>query len=393
MKILFLTTEDYSFWSHRLTLARAARQAGAEVAIMTRAGEYRSRLEAEGFRVIPWRISRPSLNPLRELGSLWQVVRAYRRERPDLIHQVALKPVVYGGIAARLCGGLPTVNTITGLGPVFSKSGPRMFLLRCGVVAALRWIFRPARCQVIVQNDDDQAFFAAQKIAAAEKMAVLPGFGVDTGHFRPRPEPQGRPVVMLPARMLWEKGVGEFVAAARLLREWEVCARMVLVGGPDPGNPGCIDGEQLREWQREGVVEWWGPQSDMPAVLAQAQVVCLPSYREGLPKILLEAAACGRAVVTTTVPGCAQAVRQGENGLLVAAKEPRGLARAIRRLLQDSGLRQRMGAAGRERALREFSDEKAARQTVELYQRMMNGQWSGSKEFGRAARIELSRQI
>jgi len=376
MKIVFLTTEDYSFLSHRLTLARAAKEAGAEVVIMTRSGRYRTHLEKEGFRIVPWQISRPSLNPLRELYSFFQVLRAYRRERPDLIHHVALKPIVYGCIAAWLCGRIPNVNTITGLGPVFTNSSAQMHLLRNALLSVFRWIFRPTNCRVILQNDDDRTLFARLKVSVEERTIVLPGFGVDTEHFRPIPEPAGTPVVMLPARMLKEKGVCEFVSAARHLKDWGVSARMVLVGAPDPRNLGCIAESQLREWEKTGVVEWWGHRHDMPFVLCQSNVVCLPSYREGLPKVLLEAAACGRAIVTTSAPGCADAVRHGENGLLVPIKDARALADAICTLLQNNDLRTKMGAAGRLRALREFSDERVARQTLEIYQRLMKGKWT-----------------
>jgi len=393
VKILFLTTEDFSFWSHRLTLARAAKKAGADVVIMTRSGDYRSRLEKEGFRIIPWSISRLSLNPFRELHSFFQVLRAYRIERPDLVHHVALKPAVYGGIAARLCGTLPSVNTVTGLGPVFANSSPLMLFLRQVLTIALRWVFRAANCRVVLQNDDDRDLFVKRKIAIEEKSIVLPGFGVDIEHFVPIPEPSGVPVVMLPARMLWEKGVGEFVAAAKELRDRRAPARMVLVGEPDPKNPGCIAEAQLKEWVDSGVVEWWGQQHNMPSVLCQSHVVCLPSYREGLPKVLLEAAACGRAIVTTSAPGCAHAVRHGENGLLVPIKNSQALADAIFTLLGDAGLRRQMGAAGRTRAVREFSDGRVARRTLKMYQELLNGKWHSSAQASSGKKVDLVEHV
>jgi glycosyltransferase involved in cell wall biosynthesis len=374
MKILFLTTEDSSFWSHRLTLARAARDAGAEVVIMTRSGNYRSRLENEGFRIIPWKISRRSLNPIHELFSFVQVLRAYIREQPDLIHHVAFKPIVYGGIAARLWGRICTVNSVTGLGPVFINSDPLMVFLRRVLTGLLKWVFRSSNCVVILQNEDDRDLFVKLKIVMRERTVVIPGFGVDTECFRPFPEPPGVPVVMLPARMQWEKGVGEFVAAASELRTRGASARMVLVGAPDPNNPGCITEAKLNEWVNSGAVEWWGPQENMPSVLNRSQVVCLPSYREGLPKVLLEASACGRAVVTTNTAGCSSAVRDGDNGLLVPIKNSQALAAAILRLLRDDELRTKMGASGRARAVNEFSDKQVAYQTLSVYQDLFNGE-------------------
>jgi len=360
---------------------------------MAPSGDYRSRLENEGFRVIPWSISRLSLNPYREFRSFYQVLRAYRTERPDLLHHVALKPTVYGGIAARLCGDIPTVSAVTGLGPVFTNSSARMVFLRRVLTSTLRGVFRSANCRAIFQNDDDRELFVKKGIAEKGKTIVLAGFGVDTREFSPLPEPRGVPVVMLPARMLWEKGVGEFVGAARQLRNRGVLARMVLVGAPDHKNPGCIGEAQLKEWVDSGVVEWWRHQQDMPSVLCRASVVCLPSYREGLPKVLMEAAACGRAIVTTNVPGCAHAVRHGENGLLVPSRDPGALAQAVSALLGDCDLRARMGAAGRARAVREFSDERIAQQTLDVYRELLSGKWHWSDKAAAAKKINFVEQV
>lgn len=372
MKILFLTTEDHSFWSHRLALARAAKQEGADVVIMARAGEYRSRLEGEGFRFIPWNISRRSLNPFRELRSFVQVVRAYRREEPDLVHHIAFKPIVYGGLAGRFCGATPAVNTVTGLGPIFTNSSFLFVVLRRALTILLKYVFKAANCKVIVQNQEDRDQFVKHGITDFEKTAVIHGFGVDTKQFVPLPESSGVALVMLPCRMLWEKGVREFVAAAEELRNRGIAVRMVLVGAPDPHNPGCIPDEQLRAWAASGAVEWWGYRDDMSSLLSQAHVVCLPSYREGLPKVLLEAAACGRAIVTTSAPGCSSVVRHGDNGLLVPIQDPQALAGAIHCVLMSKELRATMGAAGRARAISEFSDERVAGQTLSVYRDLLN---------------------
>lgn len=374
MKILFLTTEDFSFWSHRLALARAAKKEGADVLIMTRSGEYRSRLEKEGFRIIPWRISRSSLNPFRELCSFLQVLKAYLLERPDLVHHIALKPIIYGGMAARFCGSIPAMHTVTGLGHAFINATRPMLVLRRVLSSVLAWVFSAPNCKIMVQNDDDRDFVVRERIALPEKTVVIPGFGVDIEKFVPRPESSDTPVVMLPARMLWEKGVREFVEAAAELHERGALVRMVLVGAPDVNNPGCIPETQLEEWAKSGVVEWWGQCDNMPPILCQSHVTCLPSYREGLPKVLLEAAACGRAIVTTNAPGCSAVVRHSENGVLVPIKDSQALATAILGLLQNDDLRRQMGAAGRERAVNEFSDERIARQVLEVYQELLNGQ-------------------
>jgi glycosyltransferase involved in cell wall biosynthesis len=373
MKLLFLSTEDSTFWSHRLALARKVRNLGVDVVIMTRAGEHSSRLEEEGFRVIPWSISRKSLNPFREFRSVFQVLKSYHEERPDIVHHIALKPIVYGSLAARLCGCMPSVNTVTGLGPVFVRGNLKSRVLRTLLVRVLRACFRAKNSRVILQNEDDRELFLKTKIAVAEKTTVIAGFGVNTEQFVPGPEPDGQFVVMLPARMLWEKGVREFVEAARELHKRGASVRMVLVGAPDPNNSGCIPEQQLREWAESGSVEWWGQQTDMSEVIHRSHLICLPSYREGLPKVLLEAGACGRAIVTTDAPGCSQVVRHGENGLLIPIKNSRALVDAVQSLLLDRSRRLQMGEVGRGRTVTEFSEGKISRQTLDVYAELLNG--------------------
>jgi glycosyltransferase involved in cell wall biosynthesis len=378
MKILFLTTEDSTFWSHRLALALAAKAEGADVVVMTRSGRYCSLLEGAGLRIIRWNISRPSLNPFRELYSLFQVFRAYQCERPDLVHHVALKPIIYGGIAAHLVGSTPAINTITGLGLVFTSPSWPLVFLRFMLSLVLKLVCGFPNSRTIVQNEIDRELLLKKNIMQPSRAVVIPGFGVDTGQFAPRPEPMGIPVVMLPARMLWEKGVLEFVSAAKEIREKGISARMVLVGVPDPQNKGCISEACLKEWVRSGAVEWWGKRENMPETLSEANVVCLPSYREGIPKVLMEAAACGRAIVTTNAPGCSYVVRNGENGFLVPVKDSRALAAAISVLLQSPSLRKQMGAAGRKRAVLEFSEEQVISQTLHTYTEVLNRKWQKS---------------
>ena len=377
-KILFLVTEDWYFWSHRARLARAAHQAGAEVIVMTRVNQFRAAMEKEGFRIIPWRISRGSLNPLRELYAFFQVVRAYRRERPDLLHHVALKPILHGGFAARLCGRIPSLNAIAGLGHVFISSRWKMRILRPILCRLLRGALQPANCKTVFQNDDNRNLLVRKDVVSAQQAAVIRGVGVDTERFSPRLEPAGIPVVMLASRLLWEKGVGEFITAARELREQGVKARFVLVGKPDPENSSSIPNDQLRRWEACGWVEWWGHQSEMATTLAQATIVCLPSYLEGLPNVLVEAAACGRPIVTTDVPGCREVVKHEENGLLVPPRDSEALAAALATLINNPSLRARMGARGREIVDREFAAEHVLAQTLKMYRELLRSRWSGA---------------
>lgn len=357
--LVFLVTEDWYFVSHRLALAKAAKEAGFEVTVITRCNAECAGIEAAGLRVVPFDMARRGLNPLGLLREVVGVARLYRKLKPDIVHHVALRPVVVGGLAARLAGVRSAVSAIAGLG--FAFTGGRGGWLQQAMRALLRLAL--ARGVVIVQNPDDAA--AVQGLGVApERIRLITGAGVDTARFAPRPEPEGRPVVMLASRLLWDKGVGEFVEAARRLKGR---ARFVLVGAPDPGNPASVAEGDLYAWVQDGIVEWWGRRDDMAEVLSAAHIVCLPSYREGLPKVLLEAMACGRACITTDAPGCRDCVRDGDNGLLVPVKDAAALTAAIERLIDDRNLRQRMGERGRERAVAEFSQDRVIDATLAVY--------------------------
>jgi glycosyltransferase involved in cell wall biosynthesis len=345
---------------------------------MTHLGQLRTALEEEGLQVIPWHISRRSLNPLRELYALFQVIRVCQRERPDILHNVALKPIVYGGVAARLCGGIASVNAVAGLGHVYTSSLWSMRLLKIVLSKLLRVALKGKKAKSVFQNEDNRNLFFQEGIISTEQSVVIRGAGVDIEEFTPQAEPTGIPVVMFASRMLREKGVSEFVAAAEKLRDKGLMARYVLVGKPDPENPSSISDEQVRRWQESNLVEYWGHREGMAAVLAQSNLVCLPSYLEGLPKALIEAAACGRAIVTTDVPGCREVVRHNDNGLLVPPRDSDALADALASLIKNPGLRARMGARGREIAIREFSEETIFAQTLSIYREQLGSRWVGA---------------
>lgn len=362
-KLLYVVTEDWYFCSHRLPLAVAAKEAGFDVTVATRIRDHGKLIEDAGLRLIPFEISRRGMNPLRELPTVFRLATLYRREKPDIVHHVAMKPVLYGSIAAHFAKVSHVVNAVAGLGWLYTSSGFGRKVMRALVRQLLRLALRGS--EVIVQNPDDLSQIKALGI---EHLHLIRGAGVNTGLFRPVDEPPGTPCVMLVARMLWDKGVGEFVGAARLLRDKRITARFVLIGSPDPGNPAAISKEQLQAWHEEGVVEWWNHRNDMPSVLAQAHIACLPSYREGLPKSLLEAAACGLPIVATDAPGCREIVENGVNGLLVPVRDSGALADALNKLILDPELRQRMGAVSREKVVAEFSQEKVIELTLGIYQ-------------------------
>ena len=367
--ILYLVTEDWYFWSHRLPIARAARDAGWEVLVATRVGNHGTRIEREGFRLIPIKMRRRSLAPWREIAAVTELIGIYRRERPDLVHQVAMKPVLYGSFAAMVAGVPAVVNALAGMGYVFTSSAMKARLLRPLIKTAFRWLLDRANARLILQNPDDVAAMSAGTVAA-ERIALIRGSGVDTKAFAPAPDPEGPPVVVMVSRMLWDKGVGELVEAARLLKERKAPVEVVLVGPPDPENPATISERQLRVWDASGKVAWWGERSDIAEIWAKSHIAVLPSHREGLPKSLLEAAACGRPMVASDVSGCREVVRPGETGLLVPPRDPKSLADALERLATEPGLRRRMGSAARELVERELSQEVVVEQTMALYREL-----------------------
>jgi glycosyltransferase involved in cell wall biosynthesis len=370
-RLLLLITEDWYFWSHRLDLARVARDAGWEVIIATRVQKHGKRIEDEGFTLRPIRLLRSSRHVVHELSCVWELIRLYRKEQPDLVHHVGMKPILYGSWAARFVKVGAAVNGFAGLGYTFIAGGRRKGVLREIVGGALRWALALPHSLVVCQNEEDAQELVGTGIVSNERVRIIRGVGVDLEIFRPALQENPAPLVVLAGRMLWDKGIGEFVEAARRLQADGVSAQCVLVGMVDTENPAAISETQLRAWQASGLVEWWGHRDDMPHILASAQVVVLPSYREGLPKILLEAAACGRPIVATDVPGCREVVKDGANGILVPLKDAGSLTHAIAKLLSDPLLRRRMGACGREIAMKKFSVEKISQETLHLYHELV----------------------
>lgn len=369
-KLLFLVTEDWYFCSHRLPPARAAKAAGYEIVIATRVNRHGGVIVEEGFKLLPIRLRRKSWNPFRELAAIVDIVRLYRSERPDVVHHVAFKPTLYGSIAARLTGVPAVVNALAGLGFVFSSTGLRAIVMRKCITTACRIVLDTEKSLLIVQNPEDAAH-VGRKMVAPHRVRLIRGSGVDIRRFSPTREPAGRPIVMLASRMLWDKGVAEFVEAAQRLRGGNGDARFVLVGDSDLENPKAIPVAQLQAWRDGEIIEWWGHCDDMPAALAQSSIVCLPTaYGEGVPKVLLEAAASGRCIIATDAPGCREIVRHGENGLLVPLRDAAALAKAIETLLQNPQLRGEMGRRGRALVEVEFSQELVAEQTLAVYREL-----------------------
>lgn len=377
--LLFVVNVDWFFLSHRLPLAIAARKQGLTVKVAAGNTGMSEKIRENGFEFIPLPISRSGTSLLKESQTIWHLFHLYRKLDPDVIHHVTIKPVLYGSIAARLLGSIPIVNAVSGLGYTFTDS-KRATGLRQLTTALYRLAFSHPKCKVIFQNPDDIAAFQTMHLVKDHQTVLIRGSGVDCSLFRPTSEPSGPPLVVLATRMLWDKGVQEYVDAVRLLRERGISARFALVGSSDEGNPTAVPVHQLQAWHADGIVEWWGHVDDMPRVFAESSVVVLPSYREGLPKVLLEAAASGRAIVATDVPGCREIVRHEENGLLVPAQDPKALADAIERLLMDRDLRHKFGRRGRKIVESEFSVELVVRQTLDVYAELLGDKWPGNPD-------------
>lgn len=371
VKLLFVVNDFGFFLSHRLAVAQGARDAGFDVYVAA-PGEPPPMLGELGLKAVRVPMSRRGANPFAEARSLWALYRLFRRLRPDLVHLVTIKPVLYGGMMARLARVPAVVSAISGLGSVFVSDGQRAGMMRRAVQAMYRLALGHPNQVVILQNSDDQAALISSGGLRDEKAVMIRGSGVDLAEIPCREEAPGAPTVAFAARLLKQKGVEEFVAAARLLRERGVSARFWLIGDPDPGNPYSITAEQVEAWAAEGVVEVLGRRSDVPELYAQAHVVTLPSYYgEGLPKTLIEAAACGRPIVTTDHPGCRDALVDGETGVLVPVRDAQALADALQALLEDPERRQAMGRAGRALAEREFAIEKVVDAHLEIYRRLL----------------------
>lgn len=372
-RLLFVVNAHEFTAAHRLPLLRGAQADGFEVEVIAPSGSPAARrLEGEGFVIHPVRLSRRGLGIWEEWRAIQDLIQLYRWLEPDVVHHATIKPVIYGTLAARRTGGPAVVNAITGLGHVYTGRDLRTRVLRRVVDTLYRHALQHPRQRVIFQNTDDRAVLESIGAVNPKQAVLIPGSGVDVEAFTPSPEPEEPAVVILPARLIRDKGIEEFVEAARSLYEQGVEARFGLVGGLDIGNPSGISEAEVHQWVAEGVLEWWGQVEDMRLVYRAAHIVVLPSfYREGLPKVLLEAAASGRPVVTTDSPGCRDAVIDGETGYLIPVRDSEALADRIGKLLQDGQLRREMGKAGRERAKAEFATARVVSDTLKVYRALL----------------------
>lgn len=369
MKILLLANTAWYLYNFRLPLAKVLKSMGHEVILVSPFDKYSKRLEQAGFRWIEFPLSRKGMNPVREIASILKLFNLYKKEKPDLVHHFTIKCVLYGSLVAKWIKIRMIVNSITGLGYMFTGNSLAQRLLRPITILLYRIALGSTR--VIFQNFDDCKQFLEYHLVSPIQTNIVRGSGVDTTEFPYSLIPEGLPLVVFPARMLWDKGVAEFIHAARILVSEGIKAEFILAGDIDKENPESVPTETIKKWQEEGLITWIGWQEDMPGVFASSSIVCLPSYyREGLPKALIEAASCGRPLVAFDAPGCREVVIHGKTGLLAKFRDLEDLTACLRTLINDPDLRQRMGKNARELVEREFSNEIIIHETLAVYSKL-----------------------
>ncbi len=370
-KVLFVVNHADFFLSHRLPLALAANMRGYEVHLASMRTDAIKQLRHYPiiWHEIPLVVR---VNPWRDAILFRSLVGLYKSIRPTIIHHVTIKPVLYGSVASRLARVPAVVNALSGLGYLFISEENRNKTIRKFITPMMRWGLGHPNSVLILQNDDDADDFVEANLVAADKIRIIRGSGVNMKEFPVTPVPRTK-VVSLISRMLWDKGIGEFVEAAKLVRSKDQEIEFRLIGEPDANNPQAIPTDTLKQWENDGHVRWLGHQDNVESQIRESTIVCLPSYREGLPKVLIEAAASGRPLVATDVPGCRDIARHGENALLCPVKESKCLAQAIETLLSNYGLAQQLGAAGAKLARENFSLEKVVAETMQLYTRICTG--------------------
>lgn len=378
-KLLFLIAEDSTFCTHRINLAKEAIKTGYEVAIATRCSRFQTFIEDVGIQVFPLKeFNRGSINPLKQILSLIELHQIYKHYKPDICHHVAMKPVIFGSLIARLNKIPKIINALGGLGYIFTPNNETKLIkkikktfLRQVALTFFHWIFASINTKLILQNPDDINTLVTSGCIRDNKIFLIKGAGVDIDVFSaksPLPHHPEEPIIIsCISRILWDKGIGELVEAAKILKEKGISARVFLYGEPDPENPSSIPLETLKAWHDNHIIEWRGHCENVIRAYENCHIAVLPSYREGLPKTLLEAASSARPIVTTNVPGCKEVVADQENGFLVPVKNAKALADALILLCQNETLRQKMGEAGRKRVEQNFADTLIHQQTLDLY--------------------------
>lgn len=376
MKIVLFANTDWYLYNFRLSLAQQLKEEGYDVLLLSPDGEYGPKLQQLGFRWKALPMERRSLNPWRELKLIFWLKRLLKQECPELVHGFTIKSAVYGSLAARMARVPARVNAVAGLGYVFTSTDMKARILRPMVRCLMCLALRGRNSRLILQNPDDLALFVHAGIVNGKNIRLIKGSGVNCSRFSARAPEQYNQVaplrVLLAARLLWDKGIAEYVEAAKALRQEGCDIQFLLAGAPDDGNPAAVSKEDVSRWSRDGLIEWLGHVDDMQKLLSEVDVMVLPSYREGLPKTLIEAGACALPLITTDVPGCREVVSQhGVDGLRVPVKDSVALAAAIRLLNDNREMCRTLGQAAREKALQEFDEQIVLRKTVAVYEELI----------------------
>ena len=368
---MFVVTEDWALVSHRLHLVKAAIASGNKVAVVARGSESRVVLEAIGVCFYCWPLRRGSLNLAREIKSVLKLKNFIDEFEPELIHAVALKPIIYSGLVCKVYKHIRFIGAMGGIGFVFTSHKIKAKILRFPIKILLRWVLKNPKSKLILQNKDNIKNFEDHQIVSPQNTIMIRGSGVEIDKFIPSILPKGVPVVVLPARLLRDKGVCEFVEVASRIKLAGISARFILVGDIDSDNPETLTTSQIKRWVDLEIIEHWGRIENMYEVYQQSTIVCLPSYAEGLPKALLEAASCCRPLVAFDVSGCREIVEHDINGKLVEFGNLPELEKSLSELLLDNKKCLEMGLNGRKLVENNFSDTKINSQILNVWKDML----------------------
>jgi glycosyltransferase involved in cell wall biosynthesis len=372
LKIIYVVNNSDFLISHRLEVCLKAQETGYKIHVICPDKESIQKLIDLGFTVHLLEFGRDRANPFAELQTVFQLTQLFKKIQPDLVHLITIKPYLYGGIAARLAKVPVVVSAVAGLGILFSSNALEYRLLRLGLYPLFKFSFGHKNQSAIFQNLDDKSALVNWKVVADQQVKMIRGSGVDLQSCQIVQEPEGIPIISFAARLLKDKGVEVFVEASKILKQRNIQARFWLIGEPDLGNANSVSQSQLDDWQKAGLVELFGFRKDIPELFSQTNIVTLPSfYGEGLPKVLIEAAACGRAVVTTDHPGCRDAIEPNKTGVLVPVRNAEALADAIQDLIENPEKRETMGKAGRELAENVFDVNKVVEQHLDIYNELL----------------------
>ena len=370
--LVYVITEDWFFKSHFFDRAIAAVSAGYNVTVITRCRDSAREFEKYGLLTENIKFSRRGSNPITELTTIFRLRSTLKRIKPDIVHNIALKPVVLGSLAAQFAGIRNIVNAPVGMGYVFTSQESKARVLRPIVKVLIRYVLGNENRRVIIENHDDLENLVSGGFARRESIVLIKGAGVDVQKFSQRPEPNEPVKVIMVSRLLRDKGVYEFIGAAKIVRSRNSSVRFLLVGDIDDGNPTSMNSEEIANLANSKYVTWLGARTDIAKLLAESHIACLPSYREGLPKSLIEAASVGRPIVATDVPGCREVVTHMVNGLLVKPRDAQALAAAIEKLVENPKLRKSMGEENRHKAEAEYANEIIIGQTHRVYDSFYN---------------------